>query len=88
MLQEATMNILSQVVLLAVTESSFWFQLWENNAIERRAFSLCFLDSQTKQTAGLLTLGGTNENIHQQPMVFTPHKGFEVSRLSRFGYRC
>jgi len=55
-------------------EGAFWHQMFDAGIIERQQFSLCFskeADSSSDGTsAGAVTMGGVDTNLHKSPMVF------------------
>jgi len=71
---------------------TFWKQAFDQKAIDRQAFSLCFggggrvtvQDLARGARAGVLTLGGSDTRLHQTPMVYAPDQSEKYPRLSEF----
>jgi len=63
---------------MSIRDGSLWQQMYDHGAISDRRFSLCFTKEDNVEkdgtVAGALTMGGTDTNLHQTPMVFS--KGF------------
>lgn len=60
-------------------KSAFWHQMYRAHKIKTKQFSLCFSrprhSSKQGSEAGAMTLGGTDERLHANPMVYTTTKG-------------
>ena len=58
-----------------VASSSFWKQMYEAKKIGAEAFSLCFSRqddaARTGTEAGAMSLGGTDDRLHDTPMVYS-----------------
>jgi len=59
---------------MCVSKGAFWHQMFDAGIIEHKQFSLCFsreLESSSKGTsAGAVTMGGVDTNLHKSPMVY------------------
>jgi len=55
-------------------KGAFWHQMVDAGVIERQQFSLCFStaphSSSNGTSAGAVTMGGVDTNLHKSPMVF------------------
>lgn len=58
-----------------VASASFWWQMYDAGKISSKAFSLCFSrqdDVERQGTeAGAMSMGGTDERLHNTPMVYS-----------------
>lgn len=65
---------------MCLKSSSIFEQMYSQQVIERRSFSLCFVrgDDAAKDgtVAGALTMGGTDSKLHLTPMIYA--KGFST----------
>mmetsp|Transcript_2854 Transcript_2854/g.5342 ORF Transcript_2854/g.5342 Transcript_2854/m.5342 type:complete len:627 (+) Transcript_2854:292-2172(+) len=59
------------------SDKAFWKQMYDAGVISSESFSLCFsqaeVASRNGTDAGVMTLGGSNTNLHQSPMVYAEH---------------
>lgn len=62
---------------MSFSESSYWYQMYSKGVIHHKKFSLCIPNKDTDDEdnanhsrSGIITLGGSDERIHQKPMVF------------------
>lgn len=57
-----------------IQSSSIFEQMYEQNKIQSKAFSLCFARSEEVEKdgsiAGAFTLGGTDTKLHDEPMIY------------------
>ena len=58
-----------------VAEAALWYQMYSANIIQHKAFSLCFsrkVEAERVGTeSGAMSLGGTDERLHNTPLVYT-----------------
>jgi hypothetical protein len=61
------------------SDSSFWAQMYDAKMIHNQAFSLCFSRPEYADRegteAGAMTLGGTDQRLHETPMVYSSITG-------------
>lgn len=59
------------------SEKSFWHQMYEAKMMDDEKFSLCYARqphvNRSGTESGAMTLGGTDDRLHLNPMVFTLH---------------
>lgn len=59
--------------------ASYWYQLYSQKTILRRAFALCFVrqtgHSKVGTSAGAMSLGGTDERLHSDVMLYSTLMG-------------
>lgn len=59
------------------SDTAFWKQMYNAGKISSKAFSLCYSHSdyisRNGTDAGVMTLGGSNPNLHQSPMVYAEY---------------
>lgn len=77
-----------------VAQPALWYQMYNANKIQHKAFSLCFSrknDADRAGTeAGAMSLGGTDERLHNTPLVYTTTtegSGFYVVHIRKMYLR-
>lgn len=77
-----------------VASAAFWWQMFDAGKISSKAFSLCFSrhDEATRSgtESGAMSLGGTDERLHQTPLVYsatTETSGFYVVHIRKIYLR-
>jgi Eukaryotic aspartyl protease len=77
-----------------VAPAAFWYQMFEAKMIGARAFSLCFSrqeDAARSGTeAGAMSLGGTDDRLHETPLVYSAtseSSGFYVVHITKMYLR-
>jgi Xylanase inhibitor N-terminal len=77
-----------------VATAAFWYQMYEAGIIPSKAFSLCFSrkdEADPKGTeSGAMSLGGTDERLHNTPLVYTSTEessGFYVVHVRKMYLR-
>jgi len=57
-------------------KASFWSQLYEQELLPEKSYSLCFTRQDIAERggteAGAMTLGGYDDRLHETPILFTP----------------
>lgn len=60
-------------------QSAFWNQMYSYGSIQSKQFSLCFINERhaTREgsPAGIMTLGGSDTQLHKAPMVYAQELG-------------
>lgn len=60
------------------SEKSFWHQMYKAGKMDAEKFSLCYSRqshvNRNGTESGAMTLGGTDDRLHLNPMVFTVHE--------------
>jgi Xylanase inhibitor N-terminal len=60
---------------MGVASAAFWWQMFQAGKVSSESFSLCFSRqdevARTGTEAGAMSLGGTDERLHQTPMVYS-----------------
>lgn len=63
-------------------EGSFWFQMFAQGKILERSFSLCYdhqpIASKSGTNAGVMSMGGYNDELHKSPLVFVKDYGTDL----------
>lgn len=76
-----TYNKADGIMGMYITKGALWRQMYDQGVILRQKFSLCFSREaevgKDGTPAGALTMGGTDTNLHQTPMVYA--QGFTSS---------
>merc|ERR1711862_405447 len=82
-------------------KSSFWKQAYDQKLITNQSFSLCYSGNDPyqhekyKENAGLMTLGGTDTNLHDTTMVYADqielngpnNKNYYTVRIKKIYFR-
>jgi Eukaryotic aspartyl protease len=78
-----------------MTTSAFWYQMFDANMIDTKAFSLCFsrqVEAEESGTeAGAMSLGGADTRLHETPLVYSTtsesSSGFFVVHITKMYLR-
>lgn len=77
-----------------IAQPALWYQMYNANKIQHKAFSLCFsrkTDAERTGTeSGAMSLGGTDERLHKTPLVYTSTtegSGFYVVHIRKMYLR-
>jgi hypothetical protein len=77
-----------------IAQAALWYQMYNANQIQHKAFSLCFSRQDTADPsgteAGAMSLGGTDERLHKTPLVYTSTtegSGFYVVHIRKMYLR-
>jgi Eukaryotic aspartyl protease len=76
------------------TTAAFWYQMFDANMIDAKAFSLCYsrqVEAEESGTeAGAMSLGGTDPRLHATPLVYSTTEessGFYVVHITKMYLR-